>query len=495
MRNRLGDWDILILIILLAGLFWVRMELSTSTTSLSYDSYLTVRAVEHIQETGAPLRADPLSITGTQRITNPIFDYVLAGLIFISPMIYKILPNLFMILALVPLYFLALRFSQSKPASLIAVILAGTGPIVFSNYLNTPSEVPIAAFLLLSILAMLHDPDQHLFAIIISAIILTFVSPLIFVLALSLLGIMILLRVEGFGLDERVGELFFFTLLLSVWFYVIIYKQALFSQGLNVVWQNLPTDLASITFGNFSLLTALYGLGVITFLLGAFGVYHALFETREKASYSIVAAILAVVVALTFRVITVNIGLILLTFFLAIMAGYGLLISVRYLSMTKMPWIVYPLGVIVVIFFIFTAILPALVNARLAMGESPTEEDIAAFTALRLRLPETAILLVPIKEAAAIQYYSKHITVTDSDFLMVNNGDELVRDIDAVYTSRFSTAVIGKASKLGFTHILFTRTASIKYGRDMLYSEDPVCLPHEKIVNVLVYSVRCKEEL
>jgi hypothetical protein len=494
MRNRLGNWDILILIVLLSGLFWIRMEIATSTTSLSYDSYLTVRSVEQVQETGKPLRIDPLSITGHQRITNPIFDYMLAGLVLISPMLYKVLPNLFMILCLIPLYFLALRFSQSKVASLIAVILAGTGPIVFSSYLNTPSEVPIAICLFLSILAMLHDPDRHLFMIILFAILLTFLNPLIFILALSLLGIIILLRVEGFGLDDRIGELFFFTLLLSVWFYVIIYKNALFSQGLSVVWQNLPTDLASITFGNFSLLTALYGLGVITFLLGAFGVYHALFETREKASYSIVAAILAVVVALTLRVVTVNIGLLLLTFLLAIMAGYGLLIIIDYLTLTKVPWIVYPLAGIVLIFFIFTAILPALVNAHLAMGEAPTEEDIAAFVALRLRLPEQAILLAPIKEAAAVQYYSKHITVTDSDFLLVNNGDELVRDVDSVYTSRFRTSVLGKAAKLGFTHILLTRNAAIIYGRDQLYSEDPECLPRETVVNLALYHVLCKEE-
>ena len=489
MRN--WAWDVILLIALLACLLWVRMELATSTPALSYDSYLSVRNVEHIHDTGSPLRDDPLSITGQRRISNPIFDYFLAGVVFVSPIMYKVLPNLFMILLLIPVYFITRRITESVLTSFVAVLLAATGPIIFSSYLNTPSEAPLAIFLFLAIIAMLHDPDQHLFTIILFTILLTFLSPVIFILALSLLTIIIILRVEGFGIDPRINELFFFTLLLAVWFYVIIYKEALFGQGIQVIWQNLPTELASITFGNITLLTTLYGLGVVTFLLGTFGMYHALFENRDRDTYAIVAAALAVTVALLLRIITVEFGLVLLTLFLSVMAAYGLLITLSYMRRTKTPWIVYPFIAILGLFFMFSAILPALVNARIELQDAPTAEDIASLRELALRLPENAVLLTTVKEAAATQYYVQRKTITDHDFLLVSKGDELVNDIDSVYTSRFRTPVVGRAEKLGFTHILLTRAAKERYGRDRLYSADAYCLPSENVGNIVLYRVVC----
>lgn len=488
------SWEIILVAVIVIAIFWIRMEIATSTPSLSYDSYLTVRQVEHIQETGTPLRTDPLSTTGATRITNPIFNYLLAGATIATPLMYKILPNLFMALLLIPIYFLARRITQSTTATFIAVVLAATGPVVFSSYLNTPSETPLAILLLLSIISLMHDTDKHLFLIIILSILLTFISPLIFILMLSLLAIILLLRVEGFGIDPRVNELFFFTLLLAMWFYVIVYKQALFASGLAVLWSNLPTELAVITFGNISMLTVLYGLGVITFLLGSFGVYYALFETKERTAYPVIGAIITVIVVLLLRVITIGTGLVLLTLLLSVMAASGLLIMMRYLRMTKTPWIVYPAAAVIVILFIFTAILPALVNASAAMAESPTTEDIAALRELNVRLPQSALLLTPIKEAAAVQYYAKRRTVTDDDFLLVNNGDELINDINSVYASRFSTSVLTRAEKLGFTHILFTPVAAQQYARPGLYSADEECLPSEQAGSIILYRVACGGE-
>jgi hypothetical protein len=484
-------WDLVLLAVLVFALFWIRMELSTSTSALSYDSYLSVRNVENIIETGKPLRFDDLSVTGSRRITNPVFDYLLAGLVLLTPLMYKLLPNLFMALLLIPVFFIGLRVTQSRGAALVAVMLAGTGPIVFSSYLNTPGEAPIALALFLAILAMIHDIDRHIFPIIISTILLTFISPIVFILVLSLLAIIVLLKVEGFGLDERVNELFYFTLVLGVWFYVIIYKQALFTHGIKVLWQNLPADLALISFGNITLLGVLYALGVVTFLFGTFGVYHVLFETRERTSYSIIGAILATIVMLLLRTITVSLGLVILAVLLSIMAAYGLLISVRYVRLTKAPWMVYPIVGIIFVFFVFSAVFPALINARLSLQESPTAEDIASMRQLGIELPADVVLLAPVKESAAVQYFSGHQTVTDSDFLLVERGDELVKDIDSVYTSSFSTAVMGKANKLGFTHILLTAAAQRQYGRERLLASDAFCLPVQQIGNILIYTVVC----
>ena len=209
MRSRIR-WEYVILAILLCVLFWLRMELATSTPNLHYESYRVVRQVEHIRQTGLPLTDDPLSVTGDERVGSPVFAYLLAGLTAITPAMYKILPNLFMALLLIPVYFLTKRLTGSAAWSFLALLLAATGPFVFAAYLTEPSATPFALFLLVSIIALLHDPDRFLAPLVTLTILLAFIHPVVFLLALALLLTLALLRLEGFGVDRRLGELLLF---------------------------------------------------------------------------------------------------------------------------------------------------------------------------------------------------------------------------------------------------------------------------------------------
>lgn len=487
-------WDLVILAIFLIALFWFRFELSTSVESLSYDSYLTLRETEHILETGRPLVEDSLSVTGSLRVGSPVFEYLLATLSFLGSPIYKVLPNLFMILLLVPLYFLVNSFTRSSMWALMSVVLAGTAPSVFAGYLNTPSTIPLALLIFFSILFLLQDPNKHLYWIVGLTLLLTFLSPLIFLLVLTLFITIVILRLEGFGVDARINELFFFTLVLSLWFHVLIYKKALFSQGIGILWQNLPARFAAIQFGTLSFIDVLYGLGVITVLFGVLGAYHALFEVRTRPAFSVIGAILAISVMLFLRLIEIPLGLLILSLLLAVMAGHGLAVSKEYISRTKAPWSVYPLAVVLLFLFVFSAIIPALANAQSAMSDSPSQSDVRAFKLLRAQVPRGAILLTTIREAAAVQYFSGHTTITDHDLLLVEHGEELLRDIDLVYTSRFVVTIIDKAEKHGFTHILFSNHASQEYNRDGLQVGETFCLLSRPIgPDVLLYTVLCEE--
>ncbi len=478
-------WYIVILGVFLLALFLIRMNIAMSTPYLSYDSYLEVRSVEHIQETGFPLRLDALRSDGASRLLRPLFSYFLAGTILLSPLMYKIIPNLFMVLALIPVYLLARKLTDSEFAALVAVILAGTGPIFFASYLVTPSAVPLVIFLILTMVYLFQDPEHHLFSLILCAIVLTFIHPLIFVLVLSLLIMMLLLRLEGFGIDGRVNELFFFTMLLSVWFYVVVYKNVLFNLGAKTIWQNLPTSYATPIFTGISTLSLMYGLGIITFLLGIFGIYYALFVGKEKTMYIVIAPIFAIASLLSLQLIPLTIGTLILTPFLAILASYGLFISKEFIEKTKFPWVQYPLMAIILFFFIFGAIIPALANANQELQQVPTKADIDSYIGLRQVLPNSAVLLTTPHEAYVVQYFANQKTVTDEDFLLVKNSNELISDIDTVYTARFTLSAIGKAEKLGATHIIFSSDAKKQYVRDRLLFDAPACM-HVTQVNTLI---------
>jgi len=484
-------WEHLLLASLIIAVFWLRMTLATTVTHLDYDAYPVLREVEHIQQTGTPLRDDPLSVTGAKRVGSPVFEYLLASIAGISPAIYKILPNLFMALLLLPVYFLARGLSGSTASALIAAILAGSGPFVFAAYLNDPRPVPVATLIFLFLIAMLHAPERYLYPIAALSLLLTFIHPIIFLLVAAIGAILILLRTEGFKVDRRLGELFLFTLVLAVWFHVIVYKDALFFDGLRILWKNLPAAYASAAFGNVTLLSLLYGLGVITFLFGVLGAYHALFEHRVRVALGVLGAILATITCLALRVLEFQVGVMLLSLLLSIMAAHGLRVSAQYLMRTKAPWLIYPAAAVLVVLFLLTAVIPSLANARSALANSPSDNDVSVFLALRDTLPKDAVLLTTVREAAAFQQIAGRRTLTDNDFVLVRNGDELLADIDAVYTARFASTISGKAQKLGFTHILFSSDAERSYNRAGILVEPTACIEVSRMGDATIYTVRC----
>ena len=485
-------WEYVLLAVLLIGLFWLRMALATSVPTLDYGAYSTVREVDHILATGQPLRDDPLSVTGKERLGSPIFTYLLAVLVWFTPLAYKIFPNLCMVLLLIPIYALVRHLTGSPLAAFAGTILAGSGPFVFGAYLNDPSPVPLAALLFLSILAMLHNPDKYLYPIVALTLFLTFIHPLVLLLVLSLIVIIALLRLEGFKIDVRISELFLFTLFLSVWFHIIVYKRAFAADGLRVIWKNLPTSYAGAAFGNVTFITVLYGLGVIAFLFGVLGAYHALFERRARISLSIVGAIIAAAACLFLRMLELRLGLMMLTLLLSVMAAYGLHLSAAYLARTKAPFLRYPIGIFLFLLFLLTAILPGLANANEQLKNAPTPNDLADYRMVGDLLPNDAVILTTLREAEAFQYAAQRTTLTDDDFILVRSGDELVSDIDAVYTARFVSSIVGRAQKLDITHILFSEDARRAYQRDTFAISNSSCLRSSVVGSgSILYTIDC----
>ena len=406
---------------------------------------------------------------------------------------YKVIPNLFMVLLLVPLFSLSNALTKNTWAALLSVVLAGSAPIVFGSYLNTPSPIPIALTVFLTILSMIQRPKSHLPWIVGLTLFLTFLSPTIFVLVLVFLMSILLLKMEGFGVDKRMNELFFFSLFLAVWFHVLVYKRALFSEGLRVIWQNLPAKYAALQFGTVTFFDLIYGLGVVTFLFGVFGTYYTLFETRDKTAYNVVAAELVIIIMLFTRVIELRLGLLFLSLLMAVMASQGILTVFSYLKRTKFPAIRYPLALFTILLFLLTAVLPALTGAKETLQNAPSQNDLETYRLLS-QMPKGAVLLTTVREGAAVQYYTRHTTVTDDDFLMVRNSGELVRDIDDVYKARFAVSLPGKAEKLGFTHILFSENAARQYGRDRLLIDEHGCIAEQRFGTSLVYRILCGGE-
>ena len=111
---------ILLLIIFLVT-FVFRTYFAFQTPEFSYNSYFSLRQIEHIEETGFPLFHDDLSFGGRTFLFPPLFLYVLSffSLIFNASFIAKVIPNLLASLIIFPIYLSAQHITKKRIISLM----------------------------------------------------------------------------------------------------------------------------------------------------------------------------------------------------------------------------------------------------------------------------------------------------------------------------------------------------------------------------------------
>ena len=99
------------LIVLCVGVLLLRVMLSFLATEFNYDSYFSLRQVEHIKSTGLPLYQDPLSYSGKTQLFAPLFYYILAFFSLVIPLeiVAKVIPNIFAVLIMALVYFMSLK--------------------------------------------------------------------------------------------------------------------------------------------------------------------------------------------------------------------------------------------------------------------------------------------------------------------------------------------------------------------------------------------------
>ena len=111
----------------------LRLLLAFLIPNFTYDSYFNLRQVQHIHDTGLPLYNDPLSYGGRELVFLPFFHYLLAGFSFILPLelAAKILPNFFMALLTIIIFYLSKKITNNDSAALVSAFLVGILPVLF----------------------------------------------------------------------------------------------------------------------------------------------------------------------------------------------------------------------------------------------------------------------------------------------------------------------------------------------------------------------------
>ncbi|RME31026.1 hypothetical protein D6789_03970 [Candidatus Woesearchaeota archaeon] len=473
----------------------LRLSVSFANGNPSYESYFTLLQAEEIRETGTPRYHDALSYEGRDYVFNPAFYYLVAFLsLFFSPeVVVKVLPNVLLALLVPLVYLISHRLTNARAPSLFAAFFVGFSPIIFSTYINTAHPLtlglPLLALAIYGLLAVEQQPKRALVFITLLALI----SPLAWLIVATFLLFSLILLAERLSMDVAYYETALFTGLLTFWWTLVIYKRALILHGFTILTGNLPLAVRAESFSDFTLLTMIVSVGAVPTALGLYAIYHASYVTRSRRLFLVTALGLATLLFAFLKLLPLTTTLLVLSLVFSILSAHGIFQFSLWLRKTRFEAFRTPLTLGVLLFFVLTSLLPAIVAGIQPLG-GPSEDELA--TMRWLSTQEGAVVLASPKNGFLINAVAHKPYVADEAFLLVNRPDRILEDIDTIYTTPFTVSAVELLSKYGVTHILLGPLENARYSERSALTDDRDCFPilHKGAVTV-VYGVACALEV
>ena len=121
------------------------------------------------------------------------------------------------------------------------------------------------------------------------------------------------------------------------------------------------------------------------------------------------------------------------------------------------------------------------------MNNAPSREEINALLWLKQNPGKTLSLL---DEGNLIAYYGKSKNVWDSNFLMIENVDQIEEEVKDIFTTKLETTGIGLLNKYEAKYIFYGKVRK-KYGMISYFSERCFNIVY-KSKNVEIYEVKCR---
>ena len=457
-RGTLG----VVLAIFLATLL-VRLLFASSIPNFTYDSYFHLRQVEHITTTGLPLYNDPLSYGGRQLVFLPLFHYLMAFFSLLLPLTFvaTVLPNILMATLTIIVFFISKTMTDDDDASLMASLVAGFLPILF----NTNSFTVQALFLplvFLALYAFLHSHKKpFLYLYLITFILLSFTNSATFLIIMGFGLYLLLSFLEGKKVPKSEVEIILFSLFFYVWSQFLFFKQVFVVEGVNFIWQNVPSQIILSYFPKISILQAIVVVSIIPFLAGIYIVYRSLFHRRNQPTFLLISFVLSTTLLAWFQLIEFTLSLSLFGIILAILFGVFYHDFMAYLQKTKIYRFQRTVMIVTVLLLLVTMIPPVVQAAR--EQSTPTEEEIAAFTWLRNNTPADTGVLVSLEEGQLITYYAQRKNIMDDQFSLIPTVDQRFTDLNSLYSTAFETQAISLFNHYNINYVVITPHTAKKY--------------------------------
>lgn len=487
-------WVAIIFLLVLS----IRLIIAFQTPFFNYEAYFSLKQVEHIKETGLPLYNDPLSYGGKSQLFAPLHYYSLAFFSIFMPddIAAKIIPNIFASLIVILTYFMALKISKSQKISLLTSFMSGFIPIMFFD-INRISIDYLSTLLVFSIIYCLFRINEKKYVdyalILIFLLVLT--TPLALILIIGLLFYLLLLKLENHHIEMKELEIILFFAFLTFWVNLLIFKNAFQSHGFLVIWQNIPTQIITGFFNKLTLLEAFYTISIIPLLLGLYGFYLAFHEERNKEVMLLTGFGISVFLLMWFRLLNIVTSIMLLSLTLVIISAFALRKTSNFVEKTKLHKYGKIFLTIFIVLFVVTSILPSIYLGVEQSKNTPKLEDIIVLEWAEQNTKKTSTIAATLEEGYLINYYAKRKNIMDGKFLLTQNIDQRLADLDKIYTTQFQIDAVSKLNTYDTKYILFTDQSREKYGiKDIPYIANECFEKTFYSQNSSIYINKCRVE-
>ena len=479
MKNKYFRALLLIFIISLA----FRLYLSFQTSYFNGDeSYFNIRLIDNIRATGKPLIYDNLSYNGRYIIMPQLFHYILAILSFI-PFYLKIIPAIFSSLIVIVVYLFSKEITGDEHASLLTALLSGFIPIYVTNILNRMSVytllLPIIFFLFYCLLRL--EQKKYLRLFLLFSFLLPFISSVSFLFVFALIFYIILMMTESFKLTKIKKETLFFVFFLIIFINFLLFKKALLSYGLNIILGNIPKEILYSYFMNFNFFTAIYLIGILPLILGTIGIFYGFFKEKKESIILMTAVILSTLFLLILELINIGLGIIFLSTGLTIISSLILSKFLKYVRITKFYRIKNYLIIGIIFLIVIFSLIPSF---NLLTYEKYNFDDLEW---LKYNTNYDSVILAPLNYGHLITGVSGRKNVVDKNFLLANNPEERLKDIEIIYKTWLETKALELIKEYNINYIYIPENN--EYGvDDLTYAKDERCFNK---VRERIYEVVC----
>ena len=474
----------------------IRFYFTLSTPNFTGDqAYNTLNQVKHISETGIPLFYDDLSYGGRFTSFHPLFYYILAFFNLFLPLtlVGKLIPNILASTLVILIYVISLEMTQRKNISLINAFIAGFVPLFFKQTINSISVYSLAIpliFLSLFALMNINKSKQYIHLFLISLILLMFTHASSFLLILSLLIYLILIKAINLPQSKLELELILFSAFIVIWFLLVLFKNAFLLHGYYTIWQNVPEKILSHYFFDIGILEAIYAIGIIPFVFGIYIIYKYIFKKRKRAIYIFTGTTVASFFLIWFKLLKPSESLILLGISLVVLSSQYYKDFSVFISKTKIPHKKIYLSILIAI-LILTSFLPSLSYAKKEIADALTDQELSALNWLKENTPESSTIVSSYKEGHLITSIAKRKNFLDQNFLLIKDINQRFEAHEIIYNSKFSTNAIRLLTKYNIDYIYFSpKSKSIFDIKEIAYTNKE-CFPLVYDKEIKIYKVNC----
>ena len=494
---RLNKADIILLLFLFAISFILRLYIARGYNFRFLDdtSYFHIREAEYIKEHFKPFFYDRLSFSGHEIAFASGFDYLLALflLFFNANFVFNILPKLLASLIVLPVYFITLKLTKNRTASLFSALSAVSMPLFFGLTTNSVTPLNISIFLIFMLIYYFIDlqkNDKSVIPFFISLLLCIFTTALTLAVAVSMLFYLLFLKIEKFKKIEKEFEITIFSLVISFFVFLLVFKESIITNGYSVMIGNTP-KMFLFNYLNTNPLQILYLIGLVPLLMSIHAFYIYLFNDERKGEsrsfYLLFSLVLIILILGIANIIGFSYSTSVLSVIFAIMAGVSYKNIISVIKKTKLHR--YRKIVSALLFLILLLDVPIMLSySKNLIQQSPNKAEIELMSFIRDNTEKNSVILAKLPLGNLITCLGERKDVLDSLFLGVKDINKRIADINRVYTEVSEVESLKIMNKYNADYIICEN-------KEPMYIDDKTCF--DKVYsksNVSLYKIKCGVE-